>query len=82
MPVTVADTGPVSWDLGPGAEGHHGVPLYYLHCAPTVLLHFLLLSPLAEPLCQSSVCGFPPGGLQSARQPFPTGLPDCPSGQL
>lgn len=51
MPVTVADTGPVSWDLGPGAEGHHGVPPYYLHCAPTVL-HFLLLRPPAEPLSE------------------------------
>lgn len=70
MPVAVADTGPASWDLGPGAEGHHGVPPYYLRCAPTVL-HFLLSRSLS--LCPSSVCGFPPGGLQSARQPFPKG---------
>lgn len=81
MPVTVADTGPGSWDLGPGAEGHHGAPPYYLRCAPTVLLHFLR-SARSLSLRPSSVCGFPPGGLQSARQPSPTGLQDCPSGQL
>lgn len=39
VPEMVANTGPVSWDLGPGTEGHRGVQPYYL-CAPTVLLHF------------------------------------------
>lgn len=81
MPMTVADTGPVSWDLGPGAEGHHGVyrpTTYIVHQLSSCT--FLLLSPLSEPLCQSSVCGFrlvdcsrhtsaPPRGVRPALRP-------------
>lgn len=41
VPETVAATGRVSWDLGPGAEGHRGVQPYYLpmlctHCPPAL----------------------------------------------
>lgn len=65
----------MSWGLGPGAEGHHGAyrpTTYIVHQLSSCT--FLLLSPLSEPLCQSSVCGFRLVDCSRHTSPSPRGV--------
>lgn len=71
MPQTVADTGPVSWDLGPGAQGHreYSPATCVVHQPSCTLLSSGAPGAAAVP---SSVCDVPTWGTAVGASLLPT----------